>query len=162
LHRQLKEYNLQLNQRSSEHQTLQGKLQLSQARESALSSELSQVKSDFSELQAASQRGTISECDTLLSFLKGDRPLPYPTELLPFYLLFGVKRQAFYEMLSGLLILPCWRIIQRMKEKFLQNLGFTSSLFDGEPANLLRLCALSNILPGSELILAVDAIAVGS
>jgi hypothetical protein len=94
--------------------------------------------------------------------MKGDWSLAYPPDLVPFYLLFAMKGQTFYEIVSDMFIFPCWRTLQRMKEKFLQDLGFTASLFDGNTANLVRICELSGVPPGSELILAVGAADVGS
>jgi hypothetical protein len=77
--------------------------------------------------------------------MKGDWSLVYSPDLVPFYLLFAMKGQTLYEVVSDMFIFPCWRTVQRMKEKFLQDLGFTASLFDGNTANLVRICELSGI-----------------
>jgi hypothetical protein len=135
LHKRLKQHTLQLNKLTTEHQELQGNLNLPQARESLISQELTRVRVEIAELQTAAQHDKVCENHALLAFLrlkcsrltkhlefsrmKGDQFLAYPPDLVPFYLLFAMKGQTFCEMVSDMLILPCWRTIQRMKEKFL-------------------------------------------
>jgi hypothetical protein len=108
LHKRLKEQTLQLNKLRSEHQELQGNLNLAQARESLIIQELIRVRIEIAELKTAAQQDKACENYALLAFLrlkrsrpadhlefnrmKGDQSLAYLPDLVLFYLLFAMKR----------------------------------------------------------------------
>jgi hypothetical protein len=92
----------------------------------------------------------------------GDRRCANTENLLPFSLQFSMESLTFYETISGLLGLRSWSTVQRMKNCYLEDSGCAPTLFNGSPSNYQRLSELFRIIAGSELVMAGDAISIGS
>jgi hypothetical protein len=178
LQRRIETLNGHLVQSRHEYDRLNTVFQLAKGREQSAQSQLAELKRYCQGLEVELKRREEFQDENLIKFLREnyhdlaehvqflsrreDRHCRFPFTLEPFYLLFGLRGQTFYEMIQGALGLPCWRTFQRMKDGFLQSLGFTSELFDGTYKNLRQLCQLSGISPSEEILVAVDAVAVGS
>jgi hypothetical protein len=62
---------------------------------------------------------------------------------------------------EGLRLLD-WRTIQRITASCFDSWRFSSATFDGQAENIGALCRESRLIPGTELAVVIDAIAVCS